>query len=353
MPPLVSIAIPTFDRIGYLKESVTSALTQTYRQIEVLIGDDGPTDTIQAWGQELARQDARVRYLRHPHNLGLAGNWNALADTARGEFLAIIGDDDRLLPEFVEKLVRLIQPAAQVAFSNHYLIDVQGIRLEKESLQCTRRYARDQLPAGEIINAAGCVWRNSVPLSAALMRTGDVQRLRFKDELNTPEIEFFARLAQEGGRFIFTPEYLSEYRTHARSATAAGLHGEKLVKYLSAIPVSAEVEPDKREFMASLLVDAVGRCLQQDERELARRFLQHEYYPRLHLKWRSARRRNGDANLPKTNSEANQGGFPNSLKSSSSLKSVFVSYAQRLCANLPAPLGCRTYRLMQRIKRAS
>jgi len=333
MTSLVSIAIPTFDRLEYLKEAVASAQAQTYRQIEVLIGDDGTTETIQAWSRELARRDRRVRYLHHPRNLGLAGNWNALADAARGEFLVIIGDDDRLLPEFVEKLLKLIQPAVQVAFSNHYLINSQGIRLERESRQCTRHYHRDELPIGEITNAAACVWRNSVPMSAALMRTRDVQRLRFKDDLNTPEIEFFARLAQEGGRFSFTPEYLSEYRTHAQSATAAGLRSEKLVKYLSVIPVSAEVEPYKREFMESLLVDAVGRCLRQGERELARLFLHHEYYPRPHLKLRNSRRRNGDANPPKINPDAGQGSLPNPLKSSSFLKSVVISCAKGLCAS--------------------
>lgn len=344
MHPLISIAVPTFDRLDYLKQAVASVLAQTYRPIELLIGDDGPTEMTKEWSQALASDDPRVRYLRHPRNLGLAGNWNALAAAARGEFLTIIGDDDRLLPEFVEKLVRVIQPAAQVAFANHYLIDDHGIQLKAESLECTRRYRRDQLPSGEIKNPAACVWRNSVPLSAALMRTEDVRRLGFKDDLNTPEIEFFARLAQEGGRFNFTPEYLSEYRTHARSATAAGLHSEQLVKYLSAIPVSAESEPSKREFMESLLLDAVSRCLQRGERETARRFMNHEYYPRLHLKWRSAPRRN-----EKTKSQcATQ--FAGGYDSSNQLRNIVVSCAQGLCASLPDPLGCRTYRLMQRLK---
>jgi glycosyltransferase involved in cell wall biosynthesis len=326
-PVLVSIAIPTFNRLDYLKEAVASALAQTYERVEVLIGDDGREEAIRAWGEEIARRDARVRYRRNPYNLGLAGNWNALADAARGEFLVIIGDDDRLLPEFVETLIDVIQStAAQVAFSNHYLIDDQGSRLEALSRQCTERYRRDQLPAGEVRDAALCVWQNSVPMSAALMRRREIQRLRFKEDLNTPEIELFARLAQESGRFAFTPAYLSEYRTHTRSATTKGLQSERLVKYLAAIPVSRAVEPYKRELMSGLLVDAVSRCLQQNERDLARQFLRHEYYPQTLLS--RTKRQNGDAGL------------------------TFTGYAQQLCASLPAPLGCRAYRLMQRIKRA-
>ena len=113
---LVTIAIPTFNRLDYLKEAVASALAQTYERIEVLIGDDGTTEAIREWCQSLASREARVRYQRNEKNLGLAGNWNALVDAARGRFLVIIGDDDRLLPDFVEKLVSIIQlSAAQVA----------------------------------------------------------------------------------------------------------------------------------------------------------------------------------------------------------------------------------------------
>ena len=126
MAPLVTICIPTFDRLHYLKESVASALAQTYDDIEVIIGDDGTSHPIQQWGEKTADQDNRVRYQRNSHNLGLAGNWNALADAAQGEFIVIIGDDDRLLPDFVRRMVDVILPDFQVAFSNHYLINDSG-----------------------------------------------------------------------------------------------------------------------------------------------------------------------------------------------------------------------------------
>ncbi|HEX6186628.1 MAG TPA: glycosyltransferase family 2 protein, partial [Pyrinomonadaceae bacterium] len=253
---LVTIAIPTYDRLEYLKEAVASARTQTHREIEILIGDDGTSQDINTWAASIAGIDSRVRYQRNEHNLGLAGNWNALADAARGDFMVIIGDDDRLLPDCVDKLVDLIH-GASVAFSNHFLIDSAGGRLDRESIAWTSRYHRDRLPAGSVADAAACVWHNSVPISAALLRTRDAQRLRFKEDLNTPEIEFFARLANEGAQFVFTPDYLVEYRTHPASATTNGLRSEALAARLCDIPVPPHVEPIKREFMAGVLVDAV------------------------------------------------------------------------------------------------
>jgi GT2 family glycosyltransferase len=334
--PLVTIAIPTFDRLAYLKEAVFSALAQTYGSIEVLIGDDGTSEALKDWAETQARQDARVRYQHNPMNLGLAGNWNALAHTARGEFLVIIGDDDRLLPEFVATLLEVIEPSVQVAFANHYLIDEQGARLDGLSKEWTHRYHRDELPSGEIFDAAKCVWQNSVPISAALLRTKDVQRLRFKEDLNTPEIEFFARLVEEGGRFAFLPAYLSEYRTHPGSATAGGLRAERLVGYLDAIPVNSQIEDYKRELMADLLLDAVSRCLQQSDRKRAQEFLSHPYYPR----FRTA------GSIPP------EKGRPQLLRVGSTGRRQLVSNSQRFCAGLPSIIGCRLYRLLQRTKRA-
>ncbi|MBI4324853.1 MAG: glycosyltransferase family 2 protein, partial [Chloroflexi bacterium] len=197
MNPLVTIAIPTYSRIHYLKEAVASALAQTHGPIEVLIGDDGRTESIGEYGRALAFQDRRVRYQRNERNLGLSGNFNALAETAHGEFIVIIGDDDRLLPEFVSTMLAAVQPGIHVAFCNHYLIDSQGARLETESREHTRRYRRDQLRAGLVAHPCQCAWQNSVPMTTTLLRTADVRRLRFHEELNTPDIEFFIRLAQE------------------------------------------------------------------------------------------------------------------------------------------------------------
>ena len=344
MNPLVSIAIPTFDRLHYLKDAVASALAQTYHNIEVLIGDDGVSESIHEWCRAVACQDQRVIYQRNERNLGLAGNWNALAKGARGEFIVVIGDDDRLLPDFVMKLVNAIQPAAHVAFANLYLINSKGDRLEAESLQHTRQYHRDLLPAGDVPNAEVVVWRNSVPMSAALIRTEDVRRLGFKEDLNTPEIEFFVRLAQEGARFTFLSEYLSEYRVHPQSATASGLRGERLAEHLLAIAVAPDVETHKRAFLASLLVSAAGRCLQQGEWQLARRFLRSEYYPRPQWKqvksyfatWSAAYRCLGSRN---SWSDTPQ-----------SLRDLLSGWIQGVCVSLPAPIGCQLYRLVHRVK---
>lgn len=279
MSPQVTVCIPTYRRLHYLKEAVGAAQAQTLGDIEILISDDGDSAELRAWSEGVAARDLRVRYRRNEKNLGLGGNWNECVKAARGEWLVIQGDDDRLLPEFCEALLRIGTPSSSVVFSNHFVIDERGARSEAESREWTVRFGRHQLPPGQVAQVARCVWTNSVPMSSALIRTSAIQRLGVKTDLNTPEIEVFARLAAEGERFDFDPRYLAEFRSHANSSTAHGLFSERLVKYLEPIAVPADAEEAKRAYMESLTRNAVDRLLRSGERSRAAEIMRSPFYP--------------------------------------------------------------------------
>ncbi len=317
MTPLASICIPTLSarRLPYLREAVVSGLAQTCRDVEVIISDDGKDAAIRTFAEEQARADARVRYRRNDRQLGLGGNWNAVAMDARGQYLVIIGDDDRLLPRFVEALLSAGAGDAAVLFSNHYVIGPDGERLDDLTRDFLVGYGRDVLPPGVVTNAAATVWRNAVPMSSSLVRTADAQRLGIKPDLNTPEIELFARLAAEGQRFVFVPEYLAEYRVHPQSETSAGLAGDRLIKYLDPIAVPEPVEPLKRRFMNTVVASAVNKSLMAGDVEEARTLMRHRYYP-------SARERPGQ---------------------------VLV---QRLLGSLPAPLARQAFAALTGARRS-
>lgn len=281
MSPLVTIGIPTVRRVHYLAEAVESALAQTHPHVEVLISQDfgpgGLDPAVRQYALSLASRDSRVRVLFSDRSLGLAGNWNNLADRAEGEFLVTMGDDDRLLPEFVATLLAAAERDDDVIFSNHYAIDEHGARQDEASRRLTAEFCRDALTAGRVAQAERLVWQNSVPMTSALIRTSHLRRLRFKDGLNTPEIEFFARLAHEGGRFCFVPAYLAEYRTHAGSATSGGLRLERLVWALLPLPVSQGAADHKRRLIGHFMQGAVERCLRAGDVDQARKLLATGY----------------------------------------------------------------------------
>ncbi len=280
-PTLVTICIPTHSakRLPYLREAVASARAQTHERLEILLSDDGNDAPVRQFAEEEMRADPRVSYTQNGRRLGLGGNWNAVSQRARGEYLVIIGDDDRLLPRFVETLLAARVPDTSVIFSNHSIIDGQGVHHESLTREFLVTYGRERLPAGELADPAVWVWKNSVPMLSALIRTADVQRLGIKTDLNTPEIELFARLAAEGKRFAFVPDSLAEYRVHLGSETSGGLASERLIPYLEPVPVPSHVEPLKRALIERLVVQAVNKALRTGEVGAARAMIRHGYYP--------------------------------------------------------------------------
>lgn len=329
MSPLVSIAIPTFGRPAYLQEAVASALAQTYPNIEVLIGDNGSGEAMAGWPTEIV-SDPRLIYRRNERNLGMCGNFNALADAARGEFFVAIGDDDRLLPEFASRLAAEMNAGVNLAFCNHYMIDGDGRRLEPEGHEQTHRYKRDGLKAGILPNARIAAWQQSIAMSATMMRTADMRRLRFREDLNTPDAEFFIRLAEEGATFAFVPEYLVEYRVHVTATTSSGHCSERLVEYLLPLEIDPEMETYKRQLLGPLMMNAVSRCLRNGERDRARRFLDSPYYP----------------SRPPADAEAHTV----AQRITQAAEHAVKIGLQHFCASLPQMIGCPTYRVVRAAK---
>ena len=115
-------------------------------------------------------------------------------------------------------------------------------------------------------------------MSACAIRTSDVRRLQFKPDINTPELEFFARLALESPLFVFVPEYLAEYRSHAASATARGLTIDRLAEYLEPIEVPDDLEVVKRNLLQPMVTAGVGIRLERGDVAGARRLAMSRYY---------------------------------------------------------------------------
>jgi glycosyltransferase involved in cell wall biosynthesis len=94
--PLVTIAIPTFNRAATLPRALDSALGQTHTDLEVIVSDNASTDATEEICREYAFRDQRVRYARRPANIGPTANFNSLFAAGRGRFTQMLADDDWL-----------------------------------------------------------------------------------------------------------------------------------------------------------------------------------------------------------------------------------------------------------------
>ena len=92
--PLVTIAIPTFNRRSLLERTLNSVLGQSYNNLEIIVSDNASTDDTRAYLESIT--DARVKKLYSEKNVGMVRNWDKCLDNAHGAYFLLISDDDML-----------------------------------------------------------------------------------------------------------------------------------------------------------------------------------------------------------------------------------------------------------------
>ena len=103
MTPKVSIIIPIYNVEAYLDQCVQSVLTQTLKEIEVILVDDESPDNCPAMCDEYAKQDNRIKVI-HKKNGGLGYARNSGLEIATGEYVAFVDSDDFIAPNMMEEL---------------------------------------------------------------------------------------------------------------------------------------------------------------------------------------------------------------------------------------------------------
>ncbi len=122
--PTVSAIIPTYNCAPYVAAAVESALSQTYRPLEVIVLDDGSTDETEA---ALQPYRGRIVLLRQA-NRGEAAARNAAIRHAKGEFLAFLDADDLWMPRKLERQMPIFanHPEVELAFTDGSTFDASG-----------------------------------------------------------------------------------------------------------------------------------------------------------------------------------------------------------------------------------
>lgn len=106
--PKITIIIPVYKVEPYIRKCVESIIGQSYRQIEVILVDDGSPDNCGAICDEYARSDKRITVL-HTENEGVYIARNKALDVATGDYLMFVDSDDWVEPDFCETALRLAQ----------------------------------------------------------------------------------------------------------------------------------------------------------------------------------------------------------------------------------------------------
>ena len=113
--PLISVIVPVYKVEDYLAECVSSIRSQTYKNLEIILVDDGSPDRSGELCDQLAAQDPRIKVV-HKENGGLSSARNAGLDVATGEYVSFVDSDDWIVADMYQRLYSLMEKHnAQIA----------------------------------------------------------------------------------------------------------------------------------------------------------------------------------------------------------------------------------------------
>lgn len=127
--PLITVIIPVYNIMEYLPRCVHSVTAQTYRNLEILLVDDGSTDGTGELCDKLGSEDSRIRVF-HKENGGSSSARNLGLGAAEGEYIGFVDSDDYIEPDMYERLFRAMEEqGVPVGQAGRDEIDEQGRRL--------------------------------------------------------------------------------------------------------------------------------------------------------------------------------------------------------------------------------
>ena len=116
MNNLVSIILPTYNGSRFISQSIESCLSQSYRNIELIVVDDASTDNVSDIVNEYARKDSRVNYVKHEKNMKLPNALNTGFAKSMGEYLTWTSDDNIYKHNAIEVMVDYLTSNIDTAF---------------------------------------------------------------------------------------------------------------------------------------------------------------------------------------------------------------------------------------------
>lgn len=120
---LISVVVPIYNVEKYLSACIESILSQTYKYIEIILVDDGATDTCPQICDQFSLKDSRIKVI-HKKNGGLSDARNIGMNLAKGKFITFVDSDDLLDCKFIEDLFNtMIANEADIAFCDYCKID--------------------------------------------------------------------------------------------------------------------------------------------------------------------------------------------------------------------------------------
>lgn len=249
--PTVSVVLPVYNGEAFLREAVDSILSQTFRDLELLLIDDFSTDGSRRIAEDYAQRDARVRVITNTHDKGLAGAENTGLEAATGTYIARMDHDDISLPERLERQVAFLEAHPEVTLCGTWVRLIgkhAGVEwklpTDWDTIRCTMLFC------------------GALAHPTVMWRRADFERhhWRYDAAYKSDDYELWTRIAEQAW-LVNLPEILFLYRTHEKSYTQEQYQGQRQsdrqihlqqLQRMELVPTADELDLHERLSLAQL-----------------------------------------------------------------------------------------------------
>jgi len=222
-----TVAIPVFNQRDFIAQTVRSALDQEIADLEVLVVDNASSDDTGNIVRGIAAGNARVHYVRHPANIGMARNFSACISLAKGEYVQILCADDALEPGCTAALADALtrHPECVLAACGRILAD-ESLR----PIRTARARRRREVAPGRVLLRECFVYANRIGEPSAVMFRRDAAARGFHpDYRQAVDLEMWIHLLSRGAA-VLLPDALCRIRQHAAQTSHENVRSGKVVE---------------------------------------------------------------------------------------------------------------------------
>jgi len=224
--PLVSIAIASYQHRKFLRECLDSVLSQTYKNIEVVIVDDGSTDGSQEIIKDYASKHPNVITALFPFNKGVPYTQLKMLELCSGKYICIFDGDDVMFPEKIEKQVNFLEkhPEYQMCFHDVMVFDDDD---QKNLYTWSEKYDWTTCAKDALFQANWSFKKTRTKRTPSGSKFGRASYIKngVTDVRISARIEFLFVLGMEasmpGASWYTIPEVLGIYRLHDHNISRA------------------------------------------------------------------------------------------------------------------------------------
>lgn len=222
----ISVIIPVYRVEHYLARCVDSVLAQTYRNLEILLVDDGSPDGSGALCDAYAEQDSRVRVI-HKENGGLSSARNAGIEAATGDYLAFVDSDDWIEPDTYEAMLQTMKEKnVMLVCAGRY--DVDGETGERSLGLCPEK---EEVISGDTLAGRIFTWDHcDTSACDKLFHRSLFREYRFPEGVVCEDLPVIYRVALEAGKAAILPKPVYNYYHRPDSISTAAV-SEKTFHY--------------------------------------------------------------------------------------------------------------------------